>query len=656
VQYEKRMSNLTFSFSLKTAFAVFLMFMRIHAVAQICPPNIDFENGTFSNWKTYVGSTASVSGANFISLNETSPVAGRHEIFSRASSSGLFDEFGMFPVICPNGSGYSVKLGNTSGGGQAEGISYEFTIPANRNEYTLTYYYAVVFEGPNHEDHQQPRLELEVTDLSASQLIDCSSFTFISYGTGLPGFTIAPFQINPNTPVLYKSWTPVTINLNGRAGRNIRLFFKTGDCTFVRHFGYAYIDVNSECNGEFPGAAFCPNDAFVSIDAPFGFESYRWFPADFSRVLSTSGNLTIAPAPPSGTTVAVEVTPFPGFGCKDTLYTRLLDTLSVKANAGKDETYCGSNPVIIGEPPKPGRRYSWSPTNGLSDPNAASPLASPQTTTAYVLTVSSNGGGCRDVDTVIVTAVLPDTTLRFLGKNLFCSSSRDSAVLLAADNLTVQWYKDGIPISGANQKRFRALTSGTYYATVKNKEGCLLSTRSEKVEIESPVSSTTYSVRYTFPDKAITLNARKIGDTVLWRPPAFLNNEKIFTPVFQSSQLGNYPYGIRIATRAGCVAIDSQLVKVISKVEVFVPNAFTPNNDGLNDYMIPITIGIEQTHFFRIYNKFGVEVFSWQPGSKGWDGIYKGQRQDPDIYTWHFNGVGADGLYYYRKGIVMLIR
>jgi hypothetical protein len=43
------------------------------------------------------------------------------------------DAYGGFPVLCPNGSGHSVRLGSTEAGGQAEGISYEFTIPPNQN-------------------------------------------------------------------------------------------------------------------------------------------------------------------------------------------------------------------------------------------------------------------------------------------------------------------------------------------------------------------------------------------------------------------------------------------------------------------------------------------------------------------------------------------
>ncbi len=79
-----------------------------------------------------------------------------------AANSGGVDPYGGFPVNCPNGSGYSIRLGNNSGGGQAEGISYEFTIPANENSYSLIYHYAVVFQAPNHRENEQPRMEIEV--------------------------------------------------------------------------------------------------------------------------------------------------------------------------------------------------------------------------------------------------------------------------------------------------------------------------------------------------------------------------------------------------------------------------------------------------------------------------------------------------------------
>ena len=58
------------------------------------------------------------------------------------------------------------------------------------------------------------------------------------------------------------------------AGKTIRLFFKTADCTFRRHFGYAYIDVNTECSSEFTGATYCPDDTAVTVTAPYGYQNY----------------------------------------------------------------------------------------------------------------------------------------------------------------------------------------------------------------------------------------------------------------------------------------------------------------------------------------------------------------------------------------------
>ena len=391
----------------------FLFSQKINA--QACPPNIDFENGTFSGWTCHTGNVAAVNNRNVISLFQTGgPVGGQHEMYSAASSLGVTDYYGGFPVICPNGSGYSVKLGNNSGGAGAEGISYEFIIPANRSTYSLIYHYAVVFQDPNHLSFQQPRLELEITNVTDNSTIDCSSFTFIPNGSALPGF----FQSSntDSTTVWCKDWSAVTINLNGQAGKTIRLFFKTADCTFVRHFGYAYIDVNTECSDEFVGATFCRDDTAVNVFAPYGYQGYTWYNTNFSQVLGTSQQIRFEPPPTVGSTIAVEIVPYAGFGCLDTLYAKLLDTLTLKGKAGDDVLSCNLTPVQLGENPRLGVKYSWSPAAGLSNPNIANPRAGSNITTSYILNVRNSGGGCANSDTVVVTASIIDSSLLFIGE------------------------------------------------------------------------------------------------------------------------------------------------------------------------------------------------------------------------------------------------
>jgi len=631
-----------------------LLGLGIHfAQAQTCPNNIDFEKGTFEGWTCYVGSTGELNGQNVISLqNAGGPVAGRHTMFSSFPGDGL-DEYGSFPINCPNGSGHSVRLGNNIAGTQAEGLSYEFVIPAGQNEYSLIYHYAVVFQDPNHEIFQQPRMEIEITNVTDNVVIHCSSFTFIPYGTILPGFYESP---NPggDTPVWCKDWSAVSINLNGLAGKTIRLFFKTADCTFRRHFGYAYIDVNSECTSEFVGSLFCRDDTVVNVTAPFGYQNYTWYNSSFTQMLGGSQTLSISPLPASGTTYAVILVPYNGYGCLDTLYAKLVDSLTVVSNAGPDVLSCNKDPVLIGANSKPGLTYTWSPPIGLSDPAISNPLATPDVTTVYTLTTSHDGGGCRDTDSVVVTASIIDKTLRLTGKDMYCTDGEDSAVLDVAPTDKIQWVRDNKSLIGSDQPVYRVTQSGAYFAMLTNKDGCTATTDIKNILIEDPRPGIAYPVQYAIIDLPLELKARKFGDSALWRPGFLLDNPKSYTPTFRGA--AEQLYTIMITTKAGCVTVDTQMVKTIKNADIYVPNAFTPNADGKNDFLHTIPRGIKKIDYFRVYNRWGQLLYESAQEYPGWDGRLQGILQSAQVVVWVVQGVGIDNRVYLRKGTSVLVR
>ena len=622
------------------------------AISQNCPPNIDFEYGDFTNWTCYTGFVSAASGQNVISLTPSGPVYNRHTMYG-LSNSGERDQYGGFPVLCPNGSSHSIRLGNNLAGGEAEGVSYEFTIPAGQNTYSLIYHYAVVFQDPNHQQFQQPRMEIEILNETDNVVIDCSSFTFIPYGSLLPGFYLSP---NPpdSTPVWCKDWSAVSISLDHMAGKTIRLFFKTADCTFVRHFGYAYIDVNSECNSEFTGATYCPDDTAINVVAPYGYQNYTWYNNNFTQVLGTNQLLHLSPPPPPGTTIAVQVIPYNGYGCLDTLYANLIDTLKITANAGADTVSCAGNPVPIGSNSKPGLVYSWSPTTGLNDPNISNPLASPPNTTAYVLSVRHDGGGCLSTDTVVVRASTVDNTLQLLGSAGYCTTSGDSSVLRVNPAARIQWYKDGSPISGATNTEYRVYQSGTYSAILYNAEGCGVATIDQPILIERPKPGITYPIQYALINSPIDLSARQFGVSVLWSPAISLSDPTIYNPAFNGPE--DQLYTIRIETAVGCVTVDTQYVKTIDKVRIYVPTAFTPNNDGKNDYLHPILMGIKQLNYFRVYNRWGQLLFDSKKDQPGWDGKIHGIEQPIQVVVWLIEGIGLDNKVYRQKGTSALIR
>lgn len=617
-----------------------------------CPPNIDFETGSFANWTCYTGFTASVGGTNQINLSQSGPVSERHTMYS--ANSGQTDPYGGFSVNCPNGSSHSIRLGNDQGGGEAEGISYEFTIPAGRNEYSLIYHYAVVFQDPVHEVSQQPRMVVEITNVTDNQIISCSSLTFIPFGNILPGFFESPSRSSDGTPVWCKDWSAVSIGLDHLAGKTIRLFFKTADCTFRRHFGYAYIDVNSECSSEFTGATYCPDDTAVTLTAPYGYQAYTWYNPSFTQKLGNEQTLHFYPPPPTGTTVAVEVIPYNGYGCVDTLYAKLVDTLTLKAFAGPDALYCGTDPVKLGTIPKPGVHYSWSPSTGLNDASLSNPLASPAASTTYTLTVRNSGGGCRNTDSVVVSSSSLDNVLEVIGKTAYCFGSGDSTILKVKPADKIQWMKNGIPIGGATQQTYSVTQSGTYSAVLSTTLGCTLTTKTQTVVIDVARPGIRYPDEYAAVNLAYALQARTFGATVLWTPALYLNNAAAVQPLFKGP--ADQVYTIRIETATGCVTVDTQAVKVVPKADIFVPSAFTPNGDGKNEILRPVLMGIKELRYFRVYNRWGQLLHETKIASAGWDGRLGGLPQPSGVVVWVAEGIGSDGQTYTRKGTSILIR
>ena len=83
-----------------------------------------------------------------------------------------------------------MRLGNTGTGAQAESISFPVTVPNGADNYSITFYYAVVFEDPGHSLCNQPRFMARVKDALTGAFLNCSVFDFTASG-GLPGFSMS---------------------------------------------------------------------------------------------------------------------------------------------------------------------------------------------------------------------------------------------------------------------------------------------------------------------------------------------------------------------------------------------------------------------------------------------------------------------------------
>lgn len=112
-----------------------------------------------------------------------------------------------------------------------------------------------------------------------------------------------------------------------------------------------------------------------------------------------------------------------------------------------------------------------------------------------------------------------------------------------------------------------------------------------------------------------------------------------------------------VVNNHGCADTLYQTVKVANNCYIAVPNAFTPNGDGLNDYLYPLNAYKAVDLIFRVYNRFGQLLFETKDWTKKWDGTFKGQGMETATYVWILEYTHIDtGKRVQQKGTSILLR
>jgi len=210
--------------------------------------------------------------------------------------------------------------------------------------------------------------------------------------------------------------------------------------------------------------------------------------------------------------------------------------------------------------------------------------------------------------------------------------------------------------TSAEQHPSHAYDSGRIYNVVlvaQTTKGCTDSIRKE-VDIANfrPFAgSDTIIVK----GESIQFNARG-GGQYAWSPGTFLNDSTIGNPLGYYPDTGNTRYVVYVRNDYNCEGYDTFNVWVVGQSAVFVPSAFSPNGDGLNDILKPIGIGYRGISFFRIYNRYGKEVYYSNTLLQGWDGNYKGSPAQVGTYYWVIRLTNRFGQDEMLKGDVTLVR
>lgn len=164
-------------------------------------------------------------------------------------------------------------------------------------------------------------------------------------------------------------------------------------------------------------------------------------------------------------------------------------------------------------------------------------------------------------------------------------------------------------------------------------------------------------------NQPLQLNAQDINSSgfinYLWSPSFALSNSGIKNPVaiYNASLTTNgITYTVTARTQNGCEAKDNITVKVFVAPEIYVPNAFTPNNDGLNDVLRPVLAGIRELKYFAVYNRYGQLIYKTSIQGQGWNGLVSGVMQNTGGFAWTAEAIDYKGNTIIRNGMAILIK
>lgn len=347
-------------------------------------------------------------------------------------------------------------------------------------------------------------------------------------------------------------------------------------------------------------------------------------------------------------------------GCYDTVRKTITIALSPTITVSGSQTICRGNSVQINATGSGGVQYAWTPALGLSCTNCPNPVANPQTTTAYIAQVT-NAAGCSVSDTVIVT-VIPRLHLNVSPADSICIG--ESTQLVASGAAGYSW-SPATSLSNTTISNPVASPTNTIVYRVVGYDGfnCFTDTayitvavgQYPKVDLGPDLvlsTGTLYPLASSITNGPIR--------NWLWTPATDLSCTTCPLPFANIKK--DIAYSVKVTTPYGCIASDTIQIKTFcAESQVFIPNAFTPDGDGVNDVFMVRAKGIVSVKSLRIFNRWGEVVFekdNFPPNnsSYGWRGTVKGVVSGPEVYVYTAEVICENGSVYSYKGNVSILK
>ncbi|MFN6377906.1 MAG: gliding motility-associated C-terminal domain-containing protein [Flavobacteriales bacterium] len=329
-------------------------------------------------------------------------------------------------------------------------------------------------------------------------------------------------------------------------------------------------------------------------------------------------------------------------------------------NAGLDFWSCElSSAISINVP---AGNFVWTGPAGVSfqDPNSPQTIVSVIAPGTYAITGTLTVGECVATDEVNISFSSPPN-LNIEPTALSCFYLCDGAVSFQDDNNpSIEVEIDGV-IETGNPVVFENFCAGSYDALVTFTPGCFAF---YSFTIESPLA---FSADFeytpnpaTVDNSVVTFTAlEEIYDSLEFIIPSIEGERFVTNPsIVELPALPGF-YNVELVVYSnGCEQRSTLSVRVVDNLVVFIPNSFTPDDDGLNDVFLPIFSTEPELYSLQVFNRWGDKIFETTDWKQPWlgevnEGEYYGMN---DLYFWKMSYKGADIDVVEQEGNVILIR
>lgn len=406
----------------------------------------------------------------------------------------------------------------------------------------------------------------------------------------------------------------------------------------------------------------CQDSAVVFIN-----NSYPWFSTDsivkWNWQFGDGGKDSVrTPEPhfygPSGTYI-LELEATDNNGCRQKIQSPIVNAPlpTIKILPGIDTLCMGQTVTLKGYTSD---SLTWV-SNNVMCARCDTVIVNPPATTTYVA-LSTSYAGCKAYDSAVVKVFAPFKLSALPAQVTVCPGTPVQYNLNVAGFTT--WSPPTYLDNPTSQSPIATPYGNVNYTIlVRDSAGCYFDTTLVSLMVYGEPTVDAGPTKILPYNSVFTLNpAYSAGvQSYTWSPPDNLSCANCPFPVM--SALQSQRYFITVTDENGCKAKDSVLLIVdCERGNILVPSAFTPNGDGLNDVLYPLTRGYKTIRSFSVFNRNGEKVFerknfSPNSASQGWNGYVKGiNREAVQAYVWMVEGECDTGSTVITKGSVILIR